>query len=89
MSKAAIEKLNIVIEAIERMVVKNVEEDAGSMSFLKRMHKDHQAVLYFRDLLTRRHAEPEQGERLCRDEAILIVNQLFIIIHSCIITNRQ
>ena len=76
MNKAVIEKLNIVLEAIERRVVKNVEEDAWPMSFLSRNQQEHQAVLYFRDLFASRHAEPAQDERLCHDEAISMLDRM-------------
>lgn len=76
MKKSVIEKLNDALEEIERRVVKHIEEDASSMSFLITNHQVHQAMLYFRDILARRHAEPAQDANLCRDEAIEMLDKL-------------
>ena len=76
MKKSVIEKLNDALEEIERRVVQGIEEDAGSKSFLISNHQVHQAMLYFRDILARRHAESSQDANLCRDEAIATLDKL-------------
>ncbi|TXH11269.1 MAG: hypothetical protein E6R03_14420 [Hyphomicrobiaceae bacterium] len=76
MKKSVIEKLNDALEEIERRVVQGIEEDAGSKSFLISNHQVHQAMLYFRDVLARRHAEPAQDAHLCRDESIAALDKL-------------
>lgn len=76
MRKSVIEKLNVVLEETERRVVSAIEEDARPMSCLISNHQFHQAILYFRDVLARRYAEPVQDAHLCRDEAIEVLNKL-------------
>lgn len=77
MKKSVIEILNTVLEEIERNIINYVgEHGSPPISALREIHQDHQVVLYFRDVLARRHAEPAQDGRLCRDEVISKVDKL-------------
>ena len=77
MKKSVIEKFNAALDRIERSLLSYVEKHGSPpIGSLKEIHQDHQAVLYFRDVLARRHAEPVQDAHLCRDEAIEVLNKL-------------
>ena len=77
MRKSVIEKLNAALDNMEQCIFSYVEKPGDTpIGYLRELHQDHQAMIYFRDILARRHAEPTQDSHLCRDEAIEALDKL-------------
>ena len=77
MKKSVIEKLNDALDGMEQGILNYIEEhECTPISSLREIHQDHQAVLYFRDILARRHAEQSKDGRLCRDDAIEMLDRM-------------